>query len=327
MRKLLTALLATLALAAPLAPAGAQAPLEIEPGKLARGADLATPHLEGTTIVDGDRRVSVKAGRIELHGRWKGFYVASLGDRSWAHVRLVRISKAGVVKTLRQLTDPFNTILDPVAGQVAYSFGDSTRRPTIAVYDLAAKAETSARAFASLPTLLEYDEGLVVASLGGPQVRTLTWDTISDDVLVLNQKQGWFASKAHDLYSYFTKDPFLGGCTVLARLSDPTERLWTSCDERIEAVSPDGRKMATVALLADGIGPNVVLVRKTDGRRLALYSIAGYFGRIDFETPQALLLDSFGRTQHAVVRCVVTVCDRATDLEPTPPLRTLALGR
>ena len=28
-----------------------------------------------------------------------------------------------------------------------------------------------------------------------------------------------------------------------------------------------------------------------------------------------------GKTQSAVVRCVVTVCDRATDLEPTPETR------
>ena len=120
---------------------------------------------------------------------------------------------------------------------------------------------------------------------------------------MLNKKQGNYASEAHDLLGFYSKDPFNGGCQVLARLSDPTERFWTNCDERIEAVSTDGKRLATIALLSDGIGPADIGLRTTEGKQLAHYTINGWFGEISFETPQALLMQANGKTQSAVVRC------------------------
>jgi hypothetical protein len=329
MRRLLTTTIAGLALTAPLltsAAASAQAPspLEIKPGKLARGADVSVPHLDGTTIVDGAIRIEVDVKRVLLYGKWKNAYIAALGNAQWGNVRLARVAKNGAVKVLREGIDPFNAVLDAEADQVAYSFGDATQLPTLEVYDLGLKDEVAARGFSSLPTLLEFDEGLVVASFADVKVRTLTWDTVADHVVVVNKKQGNYASKAHDLVGFYSKDPFDGGCQVLARLSDPTDRLWTNCDERIEAVSTDGKRLATVALLSDGLGPADIGLWTTKGKMLAHYTINGWFGEIFFETPQALLMRANGKTQSAVVRCVVTVCDRATDLEPTPDLRALA---
>jgi hypothetical protein len=329
MRRLLTTTIASLTLAAPLlmsgaATAQAPSPLEIKPGKLARGADISVPHVEGTTIVDGGIRIKVNAKRVLLYGKWNEAYIASLGNAQWGNVRLVRVAKNGAVKVLREGIDPFNAILDAEADQVAYSFGEATQKPTIEVYDLGLKDEVTARGFDSLPTLLEYDEGLVVGSFAEFKVRTFTWDTVAEHVEVLNKKQGNYASKAHDLLGFYSKDPQNGGCQVLARLSDPTDRLWTNCDERIEAVSTDGKRVATVALLSDGIGPADIGLRSINGKQLAHYTIKGWFGEVSFETPQALLMQANGKTQSAVVRCVVTVCDRASDLEPTPDLRALA---
>jgi hypothetical protein len=96
--------------------------------------------------------------------------------------------------------------------------------------------------------------------------------------------------------------------------------LWTNCDERIEAVSPDGKRVATIALLSDGIGPADVMVRKIGGAPVVHYSIGGFFGRIWWETGTKLLMEANGKTQAATVRCKVEVCNRASDLTPTPDL-------
>ena len=108
---------------------------------------------------------------------------------------------------------------------------------------------------------------MVVASFSSFKVKTITWDTVSDDTLKVNTKMGNFASMAHDLLGFFNKDPFNGGCQVLTHLDDPADVLWTNCDERIEALSPDGKRVATIALLSDGIGPADVMVRKIGGAR------------------------------------------------------------
>ena len=324
MRRLLTTTTALLALAAPLlvtAPSNA-APAEvvIKPGALTRGPDVAGAHLDGTTIHDGDVTVKLKQPRAILYGKWNDFYIVATGDREWGDVKLWRVSAAGVTKRLAKFIDPFNTELDADAGLVAYSYGDSTSKPTIAVYDLDENAETSVNAFGSLPTLLDFDEGVVVASFLSFKVKTITWDIVSNDTLKVNAKAGNFASVAHDLLGFFNKDPFNGGCQVLTHLDDPADVLWTNCDERIEALSPDGKRVATIALLSDGIGPADVMVRKIGGAPVVHYSIGGYFGRIWWETGTKLLMEANGKTQAATVRCKVDVCNRASDLVPTPDL-------
>ncbi len=53
-------------LAAPSAAAAATT--TINPAKLPRGADVAVPHLEGKTVVDGTVRIPVKAPTVRLLG-------------------------------------------------------------------------------------------------------------------------------------------------------------------------------------------------------------------------------------------------------------------
>ena len=150
MRRLLTTTTVLLALAAPLlvtAPSNAApADVVIKPGALKRGPDIAGAHLDGTTIHDGDVTVELTQARAILYGKWNDFYIVATGDKEWGDVKLWRVSAAGVKKRLAKFIDPFNTELDPDGGQVAYSYGDSTSKPTIAVYDLEEQAETSVNA-------------------------------------------------------------------------------------------------------------------------------------------------------------------------------------
>ena len=324
MRRLLTTTTALLALAAPLLAAApstaAPAEVAIKPGALKRGPDVAGAHLDGKTIHDGDVSVTLKAPRVMLYGKWNKYYVVATGDREWGNVKLLRVSAAGVTKKLAEFIDPFNTLLDSDGGQVAYSYGDSTDKPTIAVYDLLQEHEVSINAFTSIPRLLDFDEGLVVASFWDFKIKTLTWDTVADHIEKVNSKRANYASKAHDLLGFFSKAPDSGGCQVLTHLSDPTDVIWTNCDERIEAVSPDGKRVATIPLLTDGLGAADVLVRKIGGAPVVHYSINGWFGRIWWETPTKLLMEANGKTKSATVRCKVELCNRATALSPTPNL-------
>ena len=324
MRRLFTTTAAVLALAAPMlisAPAtAAPAQVTIKPGALKRGPDVSGAHLDGKTIHDGDVKVKVNAGQVLLYGKWNQYYVVATGNQQWGNVKLVRVAKSGNTKLLVAGIDPFNTTLDSDDGQIAYSYGDSTQKPTIGVFDLAEKTEIISRSFSSLPRLLDFDAGRVIASFWNFKIKTLTWDTVIDTVGKVNSKQSNYASVAHNLLGFFDKDPQAGGCQVLTHLGNKTDVLWTNCNERIEDASPDGRRFATIPLLSDGIGPADIMVRKQGGAAVAHYRINGWFGRIDWETNTKLLMESNGATQSALVRCKVAECNRASALSPTPDL-------
>jgi hypothetical protein len=325
MRRLLTTTTALLALAASaaapllaIAPADAAETIAIKPPSLPRGPDISGAHLDGTTIVDGDVSVKVRRPNVLLYGKWHDQYVAATGNNAWDKVKLVRISATGTVTLLREFIDPFTAVLDANDDQIAYSYGGNTQKPTLAAYDLGLDEEVSVHAFAAIPQLLAFDDGVMVASFGPPKAKTFTWNTVTDEVVKVNGKQGNYASVAHNLLGYYSKDPQFGGCQVLAQLSDPGDVLWTSCDERIDAVSPDGKRLATIPLLTDGLGSRDVVVRKVTGKELAHYTVGFFFGRVWWETGTKLLMDANGKTQAATVRCQVADCNRATDLRPTP---------
>ena len=119
-----------------------------------------------------------------------------------------------------------------------------------------------------------------------------------------------------DRLATYSGNPYAGGCTVVTKLSKPGVELWRSCRQRVDAFSPGGKRMAAVALLSDGVGPNVVRVLASRGRTLVKYSIQGWFSQLRWENDAELLLDANGRKQFAVVRCDRADCERATGLSP-----------
>ncbi len=101
---------------------------------------------------------------------------------------------------------------------------------------------------------------------------------------------------------------------LLTSIRDPGTRIWRSCKERVESISPDGELIATIPILSDGIGPLEVTVT---GTKIAKYSTTGWFGQVAWEDDDTLLLESHGDKLSAIVRCTVTECENATDPEPT----------
>ena len=262
MRRLLTTTTALLALAAtavaPLlatAPADAAETIAIKPASLPRGPDIAGPHLDGTTIVDGDVSVKVKRPNVILYGKWHDQYVAATGTstvgQGQARADLRDRHRQGAARVHRPVhrrprrrrttRSPTPTATAPRSPPSRSTTSASTRR----------SRSTASR---PCPTCSAFGDGLAVASFGPPKAKTITWNTVTNDVVRVNTKQGNYASVAHDLLGYYSKDPQRGGCQVLAHLSDPGDVLWTSCDERIDAVSPDGKRVATIPLLTDGLG-------------------------------------------------------------------------
>ena len=294
--------------------------MTIKPGTLARGPDVSGVHLEGKTIVDGDVRVTLKAPRVLLYGKSDDVYVAATGDKEWGNVKLWQVTASGATKQLAKFIDPFNTLLDADGGQVAYSYGDSTSKPTIAVYDLALKERGLGQRVRVAADAAGLRRGLrrgVVRRLQGqddPVGHRLGRDRPAEHEVLQLREPG---PQPAGLLQQGPVQRRLPGARPPRR---PQHVLWTNCDERIEAVSPDGKRVATIALLSDGIGPADVMVRKIGGAPVVHYSIGGYFGRIWWETGTKLLMEANGKTQAATVRCKVDVCNRASDLVPTPDL-------
>ena len=99
---------------------------------------------------------------------------------------------------------------------------------------------------------------------------------------------------------------------VLSRLSDPRARLWKSCTERVAAFSPDGKRMATMHILSDGIGPGEVQEREIDGTLLGDYRPAGSAGSPSRTTPTCCSR-STATPSPPTVRCSEGACENATD--------------
>ena len=87
---LATAVVGALAATLVAAPASAVPTMTIKPTKLSRGADVAIPHLEGKTVVDGSVRIKVKAPTVRLVGKSGTAYVVGTAGRTGRRPRAVR---------------------------------------------------------------------------------------------------------------------------------------------------------------------------------------------------------------------------------------------
>ena len=302
----------TAALAATVAgaPASAAPTTTIKPAALPRGADVSIPHLEQKTVVDGAVRIRIKAPVVRLLGKSGGAYVVGTANRMGGHGRVFRVQPDGTRTQLARASIYQSQLSDDGVSIV------STRFPRNRTTVLTARSATTGATIASrsvrgYASVLDADAGRVLL---GTDHETLLWSTGDDSLQRVARSWGYAGDLSADVIAGFNKDPYLGGCTVLRRLSTG-ERLWRSCQERVTEFDADGSRMATVDILADGLGPGYVAVRSTTGHRYGAYRVhRGWFGEIHFETPTALLLEANGPRKAATVRCTDTGCERASDL-------------
>ncbi|MFB9313809.1 hypothetical protein [Nocardioides plantarum] len=331
MNKLLTTLCAVAigatagAVALP-APAHAASTVTIRPESLTRGAEVAGAHLASLaskTIIDGDVRVSVPGSYVDLLGEHAGKYVV-LVERKGAWSTL-RVGPGGSERVIARGTTPDDVVLASDGGLIAITRSQTSTRTKIDVLRVSNGTRYTQRAFSKAPRVLDIlgDQAVV----GGPDSGTISWDLGAGTVKKITGRFGYRADLGAGRLATFDGDPYDGGCTLVTSLARPTTRLWRSCQERVDAFSPDGKRVATVAKLTDGRGPNRVTTRSIHGSLLATYRVSGHFGLMRWESEKALLLATFGQDKAAIVRCTGSTCVRATVLSTSPDFRQVATGR
>lgn len=297
------------------APATAAPAVDATPTHLPRGADLAAPHLDGRTIVEGAVRIRVRpGGLVRLLGKAGTAYVVTVTSTNGLRGRLVRYTADGASTTIGR-GDFYDAELSGDGARVLLTrtkLRPETRTVVEALDSTtgALSATTVVKGFASV---LDATGDTAVLGSWAPHAATRRWTLSTGAVTRVARRTGYAADVAHDLLASYTDDPYDGGCTVVSRLSDPTVRLWRSCRERVEEFSTDGSHLALVDILSDGIGPGAVLVRTTSGTPVATYVLdRGWFGRMSFESPTTLVAEAFGPRRGAVVRCDAQACERAS---------------
>jgi hypothetical protein len=312
-RPISTALLVALAAGAALAvPAEAAAPTaELQPDRLARGADIAIPHIEDGDFVDGERRVELPGTVARVVGEVDGGWLVATNnvDRK-RNRRVVRVGADGTVVDVLRDIDVSTVILSADGSTLAWQQFVSGGRKTITyAYDVAAATVTGKKGPGPYVSLLDVAADRVILGAGR---RVLQWKPSTGRQRTLVRKLAGSASIEHDLLSIYTKDPYVGGCTKLVRLSKPRVKIWKSCRDRIAAFSPDGTQLLTFHILTDGLGPSAIHLREVDGTKLATWT-TNWFDAWGWESPSTVLLDVNGKRRSATVRCVLAQCENATD--------------
>lgn len=304
-----------------LTPASAAAPEELRLGELTRGAPPAVPYVQDGVLVDGTLR-------LDLPKRF-GRYLGMQGDDYllWVYAkvdgpdRIVRLSPDGSRELVLEGGPMYDATLSDDGNTMASSVTSKRRLTAVKVYDLTTGRLTHKRTLTGYASVLDFDGARVAVGVDNPW-KTVMWTLATDSVTKVVGRSAGRADLSLDRLATITKDPYLGGCTVVTTFSDPGTELWRSCRERVEGWSTDGSRMITVDLLSDGIGPGRVWLRKTGGRMLGRYDAPYYFGATEFEDATHLLMDTFGRTKGAIVRCDGASCERATRITPhNPPQR------
>lgn len=300
------------------AAARSAATVTIRPGELPRGANPQVPWVFDGTLLHGSLRVDVPRNAWLLGASGDDYLLLRPGNDVSRVVRVApdgsrtRVLEMPATHQVRLSTDGEMLI------RTAQRRVEGDWRTVLYVHDPATGDVVDRRRSGGIVDVLDADAGRAVLGSWTPREKTLLWDVAADTTRLLVRQAGYIADLRADRLGTFTKDPYLGGCTVLRTLSTPDEVLSTSCEERAAAISPSGRRVATIHILSDGLGPRDVSVRRDTGRKLTDYRVAGWFGRLDFESDRALLLEASGRKRQAVVRCEGSACERASRTRPTP---------
>ncbi|MBS2937466.1 hypothetical protein KDN32_06900 [Nocardioides sp. J2M5] len=288
-----------------VAPAGAAAPTtELQPQRLDRGPDVAVAHVEDFDFVAGDLRVDLAGRVVRVIGESGDGWVVGTDRR-----RVIRIEPDGSTRTLLRKVDVTLTTLSEDGSRLVTLDHPARRRTAVQTFSALDGSAGPERTFGGWPEVVTADERQVLVRHDGRLVR---WRTGPDRVRLVTRRLSALASIEHDLLETYTKDPYVGGCVRMVRLSDLADTVWRSCSQRVVALSPDGTRMLTVGILVDGLGPNEIDLRRTDGKRLATWT-TNWFGGWQWESPDAVLLQVNGQRKSSTVRCVLDACENASD--------------
>ena len=209
----LAAALTATALSAPLAPVSSSAAADTvdlsRTGALERGDDIRIAHLEGTTIVDGDRRIEVPRV-MTLMGTSGDDYVVSTRRATRPRYQVKRISADGHRTLLLRGRDALYTQLSGDGTHVIHN--DNQRRTRITAYDATDGSEVAHRTFRGYAEVVDADGGTVLVTSWQRQ-RTVAWDLATGARERIADRVGYQADLLADRLAVYTDDPYRGGCT------------------------------------------------------------------------------------------------------------------
>ena len=258
-------------LAVPLiaTPATAREPVPstvIKPGALERGADIGVPFVRRSTIVDGDVRVTLTAPFVRLVGTAGADYVVHIANADRTNPRIVRITPAGKKTKLLRGIDGNSVRLSTDGERLTSAYAKSGDQTVVKVWSATTGVLDVKKSFDGVLSVLDFSGPELLLGGSGPAAhravrRGQPRDRAGLEPSGVRRHDG--RRPAGDVH----RDPYAGGCTVVTKLSKPGVELWRSCRQRVDAFSPAGKRMATIALLADGVGPDVVRVLASRGGR------------------------------------------------------------
>jgi hypothetical protein len=276
----------------------------------------------GDVLVDGARRVPLRRSSVLIGASGSG-YVTWTSDGA-RRPSIWRVRPDGDTALLMRAREAYGSVLSTDGELLAVPrIRVQARKTVVTIHDAVTGAVLQTTTFSGFASLLDLDGDELVVGTTSP-ARTTTWDLSTDAKQRISRHTGYQADVSADRLAVLTDDPYNGGCSVVSTLSDPATVLSESCTERVTDFAPDGRRLALVDLLTDGLGPNRVIVRTAGGRRVATYEAPFFFGLVTWETATALLLQTNGPRQSALVRCVRAACERASRVRSAPAVRTSA---
>ena len=293
--------------------------IKVRPASLSRGQVPQVPYLFRRTLVHGDVHVRLPRGSDLLAASGRAYLVSV---RRPGKDPVLRVQRDGSRRTILTTSNRYN-LAAASDGTLLFRYRTLGKYPdfrtVINVHDSVTGKRVSRRVFRGHAGILDATRSRVLLSKSAPTPRTVWWNYKTNTIRKIAAQRGYFADVRVDRLATMTGDPYDGGCSVLRRLSAPAQKLLRSCKERVEAVAPDGRRVATVDILSDGLGPGTVTVRGYHGRQQARYKVSGWFLEPVFETNRAVLMEANGRYKSAVIRCEAGACERSSALKAAPP--------
>lgn len=313
-----TAALAVL-LSVTTAPANA-AVRDLQPEQLPRGADASVPHVEGNTIVDGDRRIPVEGTNLVLRAVTRtGYIVATQVTRYDNGGRLLKVRRNGSATVLVRSGASEVAVND--AGTHLALGSLVSDGETVLVVRRISDGETVARRFVGYPggftDVVDFDGTRLLLSRSRSG-QTLVWNWATDQLRTVAAEHRWLheGNLEADVFAAFRSGS--ERCMVVARISRPDQVLWKTCGERVIALSDDGRRMVTATRDPSYQRITAVTVRTIHGRVLGSYTSREFTG-IQWESPRRVIFSVAGETHASTVRCTPKRCKNASDPLPVEP--------
>jgi len=287
----------------------------LRPARLERGQATPLLHSEKEVIVDGDLRIPVSGvANYWMLGRVGRDYLLQTAGPDFMRYAVMLVRRDGSRRVLQRFGQRTTPVPSADGRRLALVTLD---RPNTRIRVVRTRSGKLVRE-ATFPSygaeVSDYGDRRMVVT--GVNSRTLWWDPVTGRRLLIVPRSASADIAANRLVvSIPHPTTQYEECVKLVELRRPTVELWRSCQDRPQFFSPDGRRMVTTSILADGLGPSVIQVRRVDGKVLRTYRPPSFFGFVEWETNHSLLLQPIGSRYAAAVRCFVGgECRRASRL-------------